>query len=144
VDINGVSADMNISDLSGNELDIVSVSGVCKLENCVVEEFSGDTVSGGIQYAGTAASADLNTVSADCTMILSCAPREVDLESVSGDLILLLPESCGFTADVESVSGVFTSDFPTTQSKDRHVFGDGRSKISAETVSGDLEIRMAA
>ena len=70
-------------------------------------------------------------------MRINCSahPEEVGFNSVSGDLCLTLPEgSCRYEPDFETVSG--------DRVTDRFVpGGEDICQISAETVSGDVELR---
>jgi DUF4097 and DUF4098 domain-containing protein YvlB len=98
-------------------------------------------VSGNVSYNGTLNTMDCNTVSANCTLVTGSAPSNLSMDSVSGDLILELPESCGFTADIDSMSGTISSEFETTASGNRHTYGNGNCRISADTMSGDIIIQ---
>lgn len=141
LDIDSVSARIDISQIHAQEADLVNVSGQCSFTDCVIVDFNAETVSGKVEYKGQLDSLDFTTVSANCTAALSNCPREVDLEGVSGDLTLILPEDCGFTLELDSVSGEFSSDFATTSENNRYRYGDGTCSISADTVSGDVRIK---
>jgi len=141
LEIDSVSARIEVKSLQAREVDLVNVSGSCSLTQCNAEEFSAETVSGNIRYEGSLQILDFNTVSANCTAQLTGAPKDIELESVSGDLTLILPESCGFTVEIDAVSGDFSSDYATTSAKNRHTYGDGSCKITADTVSGDVKIK---
>lgn len=138
--IDSVSAGVQISDLTFQEIDLTIVSGRCDLSSCSVVALSMDTTSGDIHFSGTLQELDVDAVSANCSVTLTNTPRDISLDSVSGDLKLTLPESCGFTASVSSVSGHFTSDFSTSASNGRYIYGSGEAYINANTVSGSLAI----
>ena len=53
---------------------------------------------------------------------------------------LILPETAGFTASLDSVSGSINCDFPGTLGDDRVTVGDGSLNIRCNTVSGNLVI----
>lgn len=58
------------------------------------------------------------------------------------DLVLSLAESLGFEAEVDTVSGSFRSDIPTTaSSKGVYTCGNGECGISVDTVSGSITIQ---
>lgn len=141
LDIDSVSARIDVTAIQANEIDLVNVSGSCSFESCVARQFISETVSGSVYYEGQLDELDFNTVSADCTAALSNSPSEIELEGVSGDLTLVLPADCGFTVSLDSVSGDFSSDYATTSSNSRHIYGDGSCKISADSVSGDIRIK---
>ena len=55
---------------------------------------------------------------------------------------LFLPKAAGFTLRLDTVSGKFRSDFDYSIPKgDTYVSGDGSCTVSADTVSGDIDIR---
>lgn len=142
--IESVSANIDVSELVCDSIDLTNVSGECAFINCNVDELSLETVSGGIDYRGGLNSLECNSVSADCEIYAMSHPNSIEMEGVSCDLILYLPESCGFTVETDTASGDFESDFATTTEKGRYVYGDGKCKINAESVSGDIIIRKAS
>ena len=142
LDINSVSATISASSINVLEADIIIVSGTCTFTDCVIADFTVETVSGEVAYQGQSDSFDISTVSADCTAALSNCPAEVDMEGVSGDLTLFLPEESGFTLEMDTVSGDLSTDFATTSQSSRYICGDGACKISADTVSGDIRIKI--
>ena len=141
LEIDSVSARIDVSDQTAEEMDLENVSGNCTFENCTADELTLDTVSGSIAYQGILNTMECNTVSANCTLTTDSIPEELSLNSVSGDLILELPEDCGFSANIDSMSGSISSEFETTASKNHHTHGDGSCRITADTMSGDIIIR---
>ena len=144
LDIESVSARISASGLIAEEVDLENVSGTCVFENCGAQKMTADTVSGSVTFSGSLAALQCSTVSGDCTLKAVNTPEELSLDGVSGDLILELPESCGFTAEIDSLSGTISSDFETVLSKDRRIYGDGSCRISADTTSGNMIIRKAS
>lgn len=141
--IDSVSANLDVSGITAQKLSLDNVSGECEFRDCSVQEVDLGTVSGSLSFEGSLQELDFDTVSANCTAVLSNVPREIDLDSVSGDLRLTLPESAGFTARLDSASGNISTDFPTTVSRGAHICGDGNCEIDADTVSGDVFIYKA-
>lgn len=143
IEINTTSADISISDLTVNDIEIDSVSGVSRLTNCVAENVSLDSVSGNIQFTGSLGALDCNTVSASCTIVTDRVPRELELECVSGDMDVTLPENAGFSVKMEGLEKNLTSDFPFTKNGSIYTSGDGTCQISFDGMSGDLAIHQA-
>lgn len=141
--IDSVSAEINAAGLVCDTMDLNNVSGTCSFEDCMVQELELETVSGKVTYTGILDSLDCDSVSADCEIHAQNSPSQIDLDGVSCDLILYLPEGCGFTVDTDSASGDFESDFSTTSKNGKYIYGDGSCKISADSVSGDIIIRKA-
>ena len=141
--IDSVSAEIQVSDLVCDSIDLNNVSGKCDFENCKTEELTLETVSGKVNYRGELNSMDCDSVSADCEIYAQNCPSEIDMDGVSCDLILYLPENCGFTVDMDTASGDFDSDFPTTSKGGKHIYGDGECEINADSASGNICIRKA-
>lgn len=141
--IDSVSANIDVEALVCDTIDLTNVSGKCTFMNCNTGDVSLETVSGGVEYRGGLNSLDCSSVSADCEIYALSHPSSIDLEGVSCDLTLYLPETCGFTVDTESASGDFESDFATTVERGLYVYGDGKCRVNAESVSGDIIIRKA-
>ncbi len=144
VTINSVSAEMNVTGLSCEELDLNNVSGTCSFKECRVKDLTMETVSGSIEYSGTLTSLDCDSVSADCTIYADNTPASIDMDGVSSDLILYLPEDCGFRVSMDSLGKKFTSDFSTTVQNGSYLYGDGSCRITADSVSGEIIIRKRA
>ena len=67
-------------------------------------------------------------------------PKDVDIESVSGDITLGFPKNEGFAVDYDKVSGSFDCQFNVSIDKSTAVYKNGQSKIHLETVSGDMSV----
>lgn len=141
LDIDSVSAKIEVTDLTVNDIDLDNVSGICTFADCNVGIMTLDTVSGDIRFGGTLNTLECDAVSANCIVAVTNTPQRIDMDGVSGDLDLTLPEGCGFTASVDTASGGFSSDFPTTSSNGNYVYGDGTCRINISGVSGDATIR---
>ncbi len=152
VDLNNVSGDVtldassktamthaHLQTVSGN-IDAKGLSGRVKL----------DTVSGDIvMEAGAIDDLEAGTVSGDAK--LSFAPSNgahVKLESMSGDLRVHLPAAVSAHIEAKTFSGGIDSDFGKVQSKSMGPgssldaqAGNGDAKISAESFSGNIEVR---
>lgn len=125
------------------EIRIDNVSGDMTLTDIDVTDLTVSNVSGELDFSGSCRTAKVDTVSGDCTLTLTAAPNSIDLDSVSGQLVVALPENTGFTANLDSLSGKLYSDFATTYQDDTMRYLDGACKISMDSVSGDLRIRQS-
>ena len=115
LEIENVSASVVLRDLNIRELDVNTVSGPLTAENLRTGSLDFESVSGNLIAA------------------LPEAPREMDLETMSGDAELTLPKDASVRTEFETVSGQLNSQLPT---------GTG-SLIEMESVSGDLTILAA-
>lgn len=138
--ITSVSAEVSVEGITASSLDLENVSAHCRLTDCTVQELQIQTVSGAVDVTGAVNDICVETVSADCTLTLAYGTSELDVDSVSGDLILYFPSSQGFTAELDTVSGEITTAFSTTMENGTHTHKDGSCKIEASSVSGDIII----
>ena len=102
--------------------------------------FKVETISGGVKgnFIKTAAPfVDIETVSGDAHLV-AMDLSDVDFSSVSGSLLLNVPGDMGYTAELRSVSGKFSSEY-----EEKTTYGDGRVKIDAETTTGNLTVKKA-
>ena len=128
---------------AAQDISIDNVSGDMTLTDITVTGLTVSNVSGELDFSGSCRTAKVDTVSGDCTLTLIAAPNSIDLDSVSGQLVVALPENTGFTANLDSLSGKLYSDFATTYQDDTMRYLDGACKISMDSVSGDLRIRQS-
>ena len=136
------SAVVEVDGLSTEELKLDSTSGPITASGLCCDQIVASTVSGNVSLEGTAEELKLDTTSGRCQAELDERVREIELDSVSGELELILPESLGFEAEVDTVSGSFRSDIPTTaSSKGVYTCGNGECGISVDTVSGSITIQ---
>lgn len=126
-------------DWIGQELDISCVSADVTVRDGNFYSVDFDTVSGDLRYTGRLDTLDCESVSGNCIAVLTQTPSELSLDSVSGNLDVTLPEDTGYTATIDSLSGKLSSEFLTAWGD--HTYGDGRCRIDADTLSGDLRIR---
>jgi len=160
MDIETVSANMDIDGFQSNRMDFETVSGEIHMKNLItktldIEGVSGDikgnlmqadelnaeTVSGSVDLEGSFRKADLEAVSGNLELGCDSVIEEVNAETVSGDITLYIPEKKGFSAELDSVSGDLNTDFSVTSKKDKVIYGDRGAEFDFETVSGDVWIR---
>ena len=128
---------------AAQDISIDNVSGDMTLTDIDVTDLTVSNVSGELDFSGSCRTAKVDTVSGDCTLTLTAAPNSIDLDSVSGQLVVALPENTGFTANLDSLSGKLYSDFATTYQDDTMRYLDGACKITMDSVSGNLRIRQS-
>ncbi len=141
IEIDAAAAQLELRDITVQELDFEGATGTGTLENCTIGELDISTVSGDISFNGSLEVLEYEGVSAKLIALLSSSPRIMELESISGDLNLTLPETCGFTLSLDAMSGDFHSDFAVQKNKDTYTSGDGSCRIKVSGVSGDISIQ---
>jgi DUF4097 and DUF4098 domain-containing protein YvlB len=146
--VESVSGDVNIEDVQG-PMRVKSVSGDVQCTD-YVGSVEGSSVSGDVDIRGRVRACELHTVSGDISIDLEpeVGGRESRLKTISGDVeVGLLTSSC--VCDYHTASGDLDCEVPARimreGRKDRTVvIGDGRSRLTVKTVSGDLTIRPAS
>ncbi len=147
VTVQGTVEELNINTVSGSVT--VDVTGFSSGESQPADSrtVSVETVSGSITVNGRIQALELSTVSGRMNMTLDTAARTVSLDTVSGDMILRLPDTVsGFTVDIGSVSGDLSVNGFATEGGNRHkTYGDGSMRIDIDSTSGNVTVeKMAA
>ena len=140
LELDTASTDLTVRDVIIREVEIDSASGTAKFENCTVSSLDVDTASGDVTFSGSLNELDFEAASASFTGVLENVPDQVNMDSMSGDLTLTLPEDAGFTVSLDAMSSDFSSDFPTVKKNKSYVCGDGHCKIDVDAMSGDVSI----
>lgn len=129
--VSSVSGSLDISNFGG-KIEVVTVSGDARVQASEASEIRGRTTSGNLELQGK--------ITRDA---------RVDVEGVSGDLILRLAAPGGVNADIESFSGDIEGCLakgvermskygPGTRLSLRTV--ENGPRIRAKTLSGDIEV----
>ncbi|MCE5187762.1 MAG: DUF4097 domain-containing protein [Eubacteriales bacterium] len=139
-DLETVSGGINCTDIAADRLDISSTSGSIVCENAKAQKLDLGNISGSIRAEGEFVEIDAETVSGSMRLGCATVPSKIDADGVSGSVTVALPESAGFTARLDTVSGSFTCEFPGTMGSDLVVVGDGSANYRFNTVSGSLQI----
>ena len=133
VQIKSVNGDAVVTDLKG-DFEGESTSGSIELRNADSRYVRSHTVSGDLVYDGTIGT-----------------NGRYELVTHSGDIRLAIPSTAGAQLTISTWSGSIESDFPITLKPGEHgigsqtkrfVFeiGNGSSRVTAETFSGDITI----
>ena len=139
-EIDTVSGRITCIDVTTDDLEMDTTSGEVITQNASAETVSVDNVSGSVRLSGTFDRIDVDTVSGETSLDCASVPSKIEVDGVSGNISVSLPETAGFTASLDSVSGSINCDFPGTLGDDRVTVGDGSLNIRCNTVSGNLVI----
>lgn len=159
------SGDVRLSDVAG-PLHLKSTSGDIQLRDGAATSADVETTSGEIDLRGVAGALNLHSTSGDIDirdardglLTISTSSASVTYEgsladgnhsvaAVSGDVTLRLPDDSSFTLQASTVSGDLSLDSferQSVQSGRRELnatVGAGRSRLTIETTSGDVEVR---
>lgn len=139
--IDAASANVDIVALTAGKVDLDTASGICNFRSCNIGALEIDAASGDITYSGALEDLDVDCASSDITAVFTSAPQSIDIDGASGDADITLPADCGFSVQMDTLSGVFRSDQPTIGDDGRHTYGDGYCRINVDGVSGNVTIR---
>ncbi len=140
LEIDVTSADTNINGIKTNSLEIDNVSGKTTINGVTANDFDLSTVSGDVNAKGSFTNLEFESVSGKINLTSETVLKKVECDSTSGDTTLRIPEN-GFTAEFDSVSGDFNSDFGTVKKGNKYTSGDGSAEFEFDTVSGDVTIK---
>ena len=144
LEIDAASATVEINDLNIGEVEFDGASGTCEFENCTVYELNIDTASGDVRFTGSLNILDCNAASASVYAAFSNIPNHLDMDMMSGNLELTLPDEAGFTLRMDTMSEHFSSEFQTELKNGSYVSGDGFCRINIDALSGDVIIHKAS
>lgn len=152
--VNTASGTIVLTNVKGTNLEIGTASGTVSTNNCDYTDIESGSVSGSttIKTYSTCERFEANSVSGEVEVFfenvynnnkpVDCKLREIGVEAVSGGVTVNLPTNIeGFTAELESVSGAKNIGFNGTQYDDKTVYGNGKTEIDIETVSGKIELK---
>ncbi|MGM9661456.1 MAG: DUF4097 family beta strand repeat-containing protein [Faecousia sp.] len=139
--VDAASSKLYVEDLNIRDVEVDTASGTSQFHNCTVDELDIDTASGDIRFTGSLNRLECDSASASVYAELDNVPSEIDMDTASGAVELILPKDAGFSVKLDSMSGSFDSDFPTTMKNGQYVCGDGACRIDMSSMSGKVTIR---
>lgn len=139
--VDAASAQLYVQDLTIRDVELDTASGASQFDHCAVDTLDIDTASGDIRFSGSLNKLDCDSASAGIYAELDNVPSEIDMDTASGAVELVLPKDAGFSVKMDTMSGKFDSDFSTTVKNGRYVSGDGACRIDMSSMSGKVTIR---
>lgn len=161
VDINTVSSNLKFDTLKADSMNYNAVSGDISANTIeVADDFVINTVSGEVSIEGSISGKSLkvNTVSGGMDARLNISDRfdydtmsgeakielekmcDIDIDSVSGNANIILPESPSYTLKYDTVSGYISMGNEAKINNNVYTVGNGEKSIKVDTVSGNLTI----
>ena len=122
VEVNGLGHNFRMDSVRCEDLEINSVWSQMFLNECEVENI------------------EVNGVSANLSATFSRMPEEIELNNVSGETTLWVPEDAGITLELNGIAHDFHSTLPVATKGKKRVIGNGACKIESNAVSGNLDI----
>lgn len=123
-----------------DDVKVIVVSAGVEAEGLNADKLEITTVSGDVKAACRRMNkVEAVTVSGELYLQFVNAPEKIDVESVSGNVSICLPEAAGFKLEMDSVSGDVSSEFSLERKDDdEYAYGDERCDIDVNTVSGNV------
>lgn len=144
LELDAASAELSCAELAFDDLEISTASGNVTLQNCSVGSMSMSSASGDLNFSGSLETLEFDGASAQASITVRNTPKKIEMNSVSGNLTLTLPEDCGFTLENSTLSGAVDTDFEVTTQADALVRGDGACRIEMSSLSANVYICKAA
>lgn len=137
--IKSTSGSVNVSGKI-KDLFMKSTSGTVKAE-AQTDKAELKSTSGSVSFTGSAvSSAFVASTSGSVKLTSSVCPASLEAGSTSGDIVISVPQSEGFTAQYSLTSGNFNCEFPVVNTKGTAVYGDGSAQFKLSSTSGDISI----
>ncbi|MGN1123107.1 MAG: DUF4097 family beta strand repeat-containing protein [Eubacterium sp.] len=136
-------------DMPLSSLDIDNVSSDITVNDISASKLSCDTVSGNASINGSFSFLEFDSVSGEINAASEIPIVSIDASTISGGCCVTVPsQTGGFNLDYETVSGrINLTDFYPSASKlkgeGEQIIGDGSTAIDFESISGDLVIKKA-
>ncbi len=145
------SVEYSLTVPAGASLDEVKlVSGDVDIKG-VGGEVRVSCVSGDVNATGLRGRTEISSVSGNVKVTFSQAPPRTRLNSVSGDVIALLPSNASVEVSANTVSGDISNEFGLEIEHGRYVghhltgrIGNGEGSLELHSVSGEIKVRRAA
>ena len=137
--VNTVSGAVQLHGRVGN-FDVDATSGAVSILGS--GQGSVETISGDQWLEGEIGALEADSTSGTVTLITGIRPREIDVDTASGNVSLTLPADCGFTVDYDTASGDFISTLALVNRGTKRIYGDGTVQVEVETISGDLTVEV--
>lgn len=139
LELDAVSGAVAARSISAREASVSTTSANATLENVTATSLDAETTSGQLTLDGSFSEVDLETVSGDITLVCQTAPRQVESESLSGNVRLTLPEGTGFSVSLETSTGSLLINGSRSANL-RATEGDQAVRCEFESMSGSVEL----
>lgn len=146
IEVNGASGSYDLEGLGCEHLEVELASGSLSATGMSAEEVELDVASGQVQLEGAfpdVIGADVSSGEVRVTSTAERFPERIDIDVLSGNLVLVMPEAGGFTASVGRLSGNFSCGFETSLVDGAYVHGDGASSVNVSMTSGNVTLNPA-
>jgi len=144
INIDAVSADVDISNLDINNFQCKTVSGDLRIESLGSDNLTLKTTSGDVNIMDFSGNLKADSVSGDINVGYGVFENNIDIKTISGKVKIDLPQNAEFYLKTNTVSGEVVAKFPITiisfnkMNQLEGTVGTGDNRIIIDTVSGDI------
>lgn len=141
--VSTLSANVKLNDCAVTELvEVNTLSGNINAKfSAALNKFEGESTSGAFTVSAPSVSRfEVEVVSGAVNLSVQKEPAWLDIDTTSGDISLIVPDSASFTLDYDTTSGDISSELSYRKSAKKYIFGDGKGEYKISTVSGDARI----
>jgi len=146
INIDTVSADVDMSGLDLNDFKCKTVSGDLRIESLGSDNLTLHTTSGDVDIVDFSGNLEADSVSGDIDVEYRVFDNNVDIKTISGKVKIDLPQYAESHLKTNTVSGEVVAKFPITiisfnkMNQLEGTVGTGDNRIVVDTVSGDIYI----
>jgi len=146
INIDAVSADVDISNLDINNFQCKTVSGDLKIKSLDSDNLTLNTASGEVNIMDFMGNLEADSVSGDINVRYRVFDNNIDVKTISGKVEIDLPQNAEFYLKTNTVSGEVVARFPITiisfnkMNQLEGTVGTGDNSIIIDTISGDIYI----
>lgn len=138
IQLESASGDLKLMGVKADEVSVSAASASLSF-NGKADEISVEGVSGALSICGDVEEISVEAVSATVTLKLDRTPSEINVETVSGNVDISLPDDGdGFVAELNGISG--SLEYNSKSVGRYHTVGRGIGDFDFETVSGKVSI----
>lgn len=142
IQLESASGDLKLMGVKADEVSVSAASASLSF-NGKADEISVGGVSGALSICGDVEEISVEAVSATVTLKLDRTPSEINVETVSGNVDISLPDDGdGFVAELNGISG--SLEYNSKSVGRYHTVGRGIGDFDFETVSGKVSITTRA
>lgn len=142
ISVEMTSGEVYLKNVTAKNIDIEAVSSDCVIENVNSEKIEIDSTSGDNSLSGSFEDILIESVSGDNVIKSTICPSRINIDSVTGDTLIQIPENDGFEVRYDIVTGkIYVKDFSVTINES-YIYKNGMNKINLEVATGDVTIEM--
>lgn len=140
IEIRTESADASVAGMTVGRTDILTDSGDITVVGCTItDEAELGTTSGNVLASGRIVDYDIQSVDGDIVIRAASNPKDLDTDTISGNVLVQLPEGSQFRAKINT-EGEITHEFDLKQKGKTFICGEGGDMFRFNSKTGSVSI----